>query len=88
MVLSTQDNEDVKFLTATVRCLLGPVLPTLCGDLSGDNCSTHLETVLWTYVRLPAYDGSDTPSRRRFDGRSFADGRVVVGKVICSPLPW
>ena len=65
-----QSNEDVRFLIATVHCLLAPVLPTLCGDL-------HLEMVLWTSGGLSDYDCSDTPSGREFDGRSLIDSRAL-----------
>ena len=36
-------SSDVKFFTATVHLRLGPVFPTLCGDLSGEHWSVRLE---------------------------------------------
>ena len=37
-------SDDVNCLTATVRGLFGPSLPTLGGELPGDFLKAHLET--------------------------------------------
>jgi len=55
------DNEDAKFLTATVRCLLRPIFLALCGDLSGESWITHLGTLMsCVSSKLAAVSDSDS----------------------------